>query len=30
MNGRKDLKTDDKMSVINTGLGDQLAWQVIQ
>ena len=28
MNGWKDFKTDDKMSVMNTGVGDQLAWQV--
>ena len=28
MNGLKDFKTDDKMSVMNTGVGDQLAWQV--
>ena len=27
MNGWKDLKTDDKMSVMNIGVGDQLAWQ---
>ena len=27
MNGWKDFKTDDKMSVMNTGVGDQLAWQ---
>jgi len=30
MNGWKDFKTDDKMSVMNTGVGDQLAWQVRQ
>jgi len=30
MNGWKDFKMDDKMSVTNTGLGDQLAWQVRQ
>jgi len=24
------VETDDKMSVMNTGLGDQLAWQVRQ
>ena len=29
MNGWKDFKTDDKMSV-NTGVGDQLVWQVRQ
>jgi len=28
MNGWKDFKTDDKMSVMNTAVGDQLAWQV--
>jgi len=27
MNGWKDFKTDDKMSVMNTGVGDQLAWR---
>jgi len=27
MNGWKDLKTEDKTSVMNTGVGDQLAWQ---
>ena len=30
MNGWKDFKTDDKMSVMNTGVGDQLTWQVRQ
>ena len=30
MNGWKDFKTYDKMSVMNTGVGDQLAWQVRQ
>ena len=30
MNGCKDFKTDDKMSVMNTGVGDHLAWQVRQ
>jgi len=30
MNGWKDFETDDKMSVMNTGVGDQLAWQVRQ
>ena len=30
MNGWKEFKTDDKMSVMNTGVGDQLAWQVRQ
>ena len=30
MNGWKDFKTDDKMSVMNTVVGDQLAWQVRQ
>ena len=30
MNGWKDFKTDDKMSVMNTGVVDQLAWQVRQ
>ena len=30
MNGWKDFKTDNKMSVMNTRLGDQLAWQVRQ
>ena len=30
MNGLKEFKTDDKMSVMNTGVGDQLAWQVRQ
>jgi len=30
MNGWKDFKTDDEMSVMNTGVGDQLAWQVRQ
>jgi len=30
MNGWKDFKTDDKMSVTNTGVGDQLVWQVRQ
>jgi len=30
MNGWKDFKTDDKMSVMNTGAGDQLARQVRQ
>ena len=30
MNVCKDFKTDDKMSVMNTGVGDQLAWQVRQ
>ena len=28
MNGWKDFRTDDKMSVMNAGVGDQLAWQV--
>ena len=28
MNGWKDFKTDDKMLVMNTGVGDELAWQV--
>ena len=28
MNGWKDFETGDKMSVMNTGVGDQLAWQV--
>jgi hypothetical protein len=28
MNGWKDFKTEDKTSVMNTGLGDQLAWQL--
>ena len=26
----KDFKTDDKMSVMNTGVGNQLEWQVRQ
>jgi len=30
MNGWKDFETDDKMSVMNTRVGDQLAWQVKQ
>jgi len=30
MNGWKDFEMDDKMSVMNTGMGDQLAWQVRQ
>ena len=30
MIGWKDFETDDKMSVMNTGVGDQLAWQVRQ
>jgi len=30
MNGWKDFVTDDKMSMMNTGVGDQLVWQVIQ
>ena len=30
MNGWESFKTDDKMSVMNTGVGDQLAWQVRQ
>ena len=30
MNGWKDFKMDDKMSVMNTGVRDQLAWQVRQ
>jgi len=30
VNGWKDLKTDDKTSVMNTGEGDQLAWQLRQ
>jgi len=30
MNGWKDFKMDNKMSVMNTGVGDQLAWQVRQ
>jgi len=30
MNGWKDVKTDDNMSVMNTGVGDQLVWQVRQ
>jgi len=30
MNGWRDFKTDDKMSMMNTGVGDQLAWQVRQ
>ena len=30
MNGWKDFKTDDKMSVMNTGMGDLLAWEVRQ
>jgi len=30
MNRWKDFKTDDKISVMNTGVGDQLAWQVRQ
>jgi len=29
MNGWKDTETDDKMSVMNTGV-EQLAWQVRQ
>jgi len=28
--GWKDFETDDKMSVMNTGVGDQLMWQVRQ
>ena len=28
MNGWKDFKTEDKTSVINTAVGDQLAWQL--
>jgi len=27
MNGWKDFETDDKMSVMNTRVRDQLAWQ---
>jgi hypothetical protein len=27
MNGWKDFRMEDKMSVMNTGVGDQLAWQ---
>jgi len=30
MDGWKDFKTEDKISVINTGVADQLAWQVRQ
>jgi len=30
MNGWTDFKMDDKMSVMNTGVEDQLAWQVRQ
>ena len=30
MNGWKDFKTDDKMSVMNIGVGEKLAWQVRQ
>jgi len=30
MNGWKDFKTEDKMSVMNTRVGDQLAWQLRQ
>ena len=30
MNGWNDFKTDDKMSVMNTGVGDKLAWQLRQ
>jgi len=30
MNRWKDFKTDDKMSVMNTGEGDQLAWKLRQ
>jgi len=30
MKGWKDFKTDEKMSVMNTGVGDQLVWQVRQ
>jgi len=30
MNGWKDFSMDDKMLVMNTGVGDQLAWQVRQ
>jgi len=30
MNGCKDFKTDGKLSMMNTGVGDQLAWQVRQ
>ena len=30
MIGWKDFKTDDKISVMNTGVGDQLVWQVRQ
>ena len=30
MNGWKDFETEDKMSVMNTGVGDQLSWQVRQ
>ena len=30
MNGWKDFKTDDKTSVMNTGEGEQLAWQLRQ
>ena len=27
MNGWKDFKTEDKLSVMNTGVGDQLTWR---
>ena len=30
MNRWKDFEMDDKMSVMNTRVGDQLAWQVRQ
>ena len=30
MNGCNDFKTDDKTSVMNTGEGDRVAWQLRQ
>ena len=30
MNGWKYVKTEDKMSVMNTGVGDQVVWQLRQ
>jgi hypothetical protein len=30
MNGWKGFKTEDKTSLMNTGSGDQLAWQLRQ
>jgi dTDP-D-glucose 4,6-dehydratase len=30
VNGWKDFKTEDEISVMNTRVGDQLAWQLRQ